>query len=136
VRFSPDGARLITATVTDDARVWDVTTGHALSGTFPFRDGAGCYYAEFSPDGQFAATASADGAARIWWVPQVPTDSPEWLPDLAEGLVGRQMDETGSSVVVGVGKLFDVVQRVETASRNATGFYSEWAKWFLSQVRQ
>jgi WD40 repeat protein/tRNA A-37 threonylcarbamoyl transferase component Bud32/tetratricopeptide (TPR) repeat protein len=139
VRFSPDGTRLITATA--EVRVWDVATGHALSESLQHR--RGCNYAEFSPDGQFALTALVDGTARIWWVPQVPRNSPEWLPDLAEALSGRRIDETGSSEIVPVKKLFEVAQKVinqpvlnkqpGSPTTGDGGFYSAWGRWFLTE---
>ncbi len=127
VRFSPDGRRLVTAIFGDDSRVWDAATGHALSE--PLRHREGCHYAEFSPDGEFAVTASADGTAAIWWVAVPPTPSPTWLPDLAEALAGRKLDEAGNSEVVPVEKLFQLKQELSEGAGD--DYYGGWAKWFL-----
>ena len=62
--FSPDSARLATASVDQTARLWDAQTGRelvALAGhTGPVDRVA------FSPDGQRLATASWDGTAKVW----------------------------------------------------------------------
>ena len=62
--FSPDGARIVTASYDKTARTWDAATakeiavlrGHVNSVTS----------AVFSPDGARVVTASQDGTARIW----------------------------------------------------------------------
>jgi len=61
--FSPDGSRLVTASVDHDARIWDVANGrlvHVLRGHFfPVRS------ASFSPDGRWVVTAS-QFTAGLW----------------------------------------------------------------------
>lgn len=62
--FSPDGARLVTASADGSARLWDAATGlerAALLGhTKPVLTAC------FSPDGTRVLTASADRTARLW----------------------------------------------------------------------
>ena len=65
VRFSPDGARIVTASSDATARLWDlegnetaVLRGHEG----PLSDAA------FAPDGARVVTASRDGTARVWGV--------------------------------------------------------------------
>jgi WD40 repeat protein len=62
--FSPDGKRLVTASVDHTARVWDAVTGHLLATLTghagPVNDAA------FSPGGDRIVTASDDGTARVW----------------------------------------------------------------------
>lgn len=62
--FSPDGQRIITASVDRTARIWDAMTGRqtlVLTGHT-----AGVTAAAFSPDGRRVVTASRDNTARIW----------------------------------------------------------------------
>jgi WD40 repeat protein len=62
--FSPDGARIVTASDDKTARVWDAVTGKAvavLSG-----HAARLSYAAFSPDGSRIVTTSWDNTARVW----------------------------------------------------------------------
>ncbi len=64
VAFSPDGARLSTASEDKTARVWDTATGdlvHTLAG-----HADAVFAAPFSPDGRRIATVSADLTPRLW----------------------------------------------------------------------
>jgi WD40 repeat protein len=66
VRFSPDGAGVITGSADRTARLWDARSGrslHSLRG----HEGA-VQEASFSPDGRRALTVSLDGTARVWSV--------------------------------------------------------------------
>ena len=62
--FSPDGKTIVTASVDNTARLWDVQTGKELrrfiGHTAPVENVA------FSPDGKHVLTGSDDGTARLW----------------------------------------------------------------------
>lgn len=62
--FSPDGARIVTASGDDTARVWDAATGAEIARLqgHEFRVRS----ADFSPDGSRVVTASWDRTARVW----------------------------------------------------------------------
>jgi TPR repeat protein len=62
--YSPDGARILTASDDKTARVWDAATGRETLRLVGHTDRV--YDAQFSADGRRIATASADGSARIW----------------------------------------------------------------------
>jgi WD40 repeat protein len=66
VAFSPDGARVVTASDDDTARVWEVATGRALA-TLSGHSG-NVMAAAFSPDGARVVTASGDDTVRVWEV--------------------------------------------------------------------
>src|SRR5215472_17422713 len=64
VAFSPDGAKLGTASEDKTARVWNTATGdlvHTLAGHTD-----AVFAAPFSPDGRKIATVSADLTPRLW----------------------------------------------------------------------
>ncbi len=62
--FSPDGARLASASDDRTARVWDTRTGREL---LVVRGHTSAVYAVgFSPDGTRLATGSEDRTARVW----------------------------------------------------------------------
>jgi len=62
--FSPDGARIVTASWDRTARLWDVTTGQQIAALrgHDFGVRSAC----FSPDGARIVTASSDYTARLW----------------------------------------------------------------------
>ena len=62
--FSPDGARIVTASDDGTARIWDATTGGEIVALRGHEDW--CRVPSFSPDGARIVTASDDGTARIW----------------------------------------------------------------------
>ena len=64
VAFSPDGARLSTASEDKTARVWSSATGELLYTLTGHEDAV--FAAPFSPDGGKIATVSADLTPRLW----------------------------------------------------------------------
>ena len=62
VAFSPDGKRIVSASVDGTAAVWDVATGKRVS--FMQHDGF-VHSAAFSPDGKWVISGG-DATARIW----------------------------------------------------------------------
>jgi len=125
--FSPDGQRVVTASSDRTARVWEALTGQALGPPLSHQDQilAAC----FSPDGQRVVTASVDGTAQVW---DVAVDwegpLPKWLPDLAEALGGKRLDETGHLVSpqTSLPQL-----RQELLALEATNFWSRLGRWFF-----
>ena len=62
--FSPDGARVVTASDDRTSRIWDASTGRELA-VLRGHDSA-VYSAKFSPDGARILTNSSDNTARVW----------------------------------------------------------------------
>ena len=62
--FSPNGARVVTASLDSTARVWDAATGAPIGK--PLRHDGGVRSAAFSPNGARVVTASLDSTARVW----------------------------------------------------------------------
>jgi WD40 repeat protein len=65
--FSPDGARVVTASWDKTVRVWDARTGKPLTESFAHQGQV--MAASFSPDGARIVTASYDKTARLWDLP-------------------------------------------------------------------
>ena len=64
VAFSPDCARIVTASYDGTARIWEAATGKEIT-TLRGHE-SWVTSAAFSPDGARVVTASADSTARIW----------------------------------------------------------------------
>ncbi|MHC1763227.1 MAG: protein kinase [Verrucomicrobiia bacterium] len=64
-QLSPDGQRVVTASLDGTAQVWDAATGKPLL-TTPLKHPAWVVCARFSPDGNRVATSCADGLVRVW----------------------------------------------------------------------
>jgi eukaryotic-like serine/threonine-protein kinase len=62
--YSPDGTRIVTASLDHTARIWDARTGTQLAVLTGHSDHVGC--AVYSPDGARIVTVSNDKTARIW----------------------------------------------------------------------
>lgn len=62
--FSPDGARVVTASNDLTARIWDAGSGLELRSFTGHSEPLTS--AEFSPDGRRVITTSVDGTARLW----------------------------------------------------------------------
>ena len=62
--FSPDGARIVTASVDRTARIWDAGTGAEITVLRGLEGWA--LSAAFSPDGARMFTSSNNGTVRIW----------------------------------------------------------------------
>jgi WD40 repeat protein len=62
--FSADGARVVTASHDNTARLWDAATGQLLG--VPFEQGYLVDSAAFSADGTQVVTTAADKTARVW----------------------------------------------------------------------
>jgi WD40 repeat protein len=63
-RFSPDGTRIVTASLDGTARLWDAPSGQELAVLRGHEDGVNS--ASFSPDGVRIVTASEDRTVRLW----------------------------------------------------------------------
>ena len=74
VAFSPDGARLASASIDRTVKVWDVATGDEVLSLRGHTGGV--LGVAFSPDGDLLASAGRDGTVRIWDASPRPRPSP------------------------------------------------------------
>ncbi len=61
--FSPDGARILTASADNSAKLWDAASGKLIAS---FDHQGSVWHGAFSPDGAQILTASADHTAKLW----------------------------------------------------------------------
>jgi WD40 repeat protein/serine/threonine protein kinase len=64
--FSPDGARILTASRDRTAKLWDTASGKLIA-SFAHQDGV--LHVAFSPEGARILTASVDHSAKLWDAP-------------------------------------------------------------------
>jgi WD40 repeat protein len=81
--FSPDGKRIVTASLDMTARLWDAASGRELGVLRGHSEPV--MSATFSKDGTRVVTASADGTTRVWRV--FPTT--QALIDYARSILPR-----------------------------------------------
>jgi WD40 repeat protein len=93
-RFDPDGRRVVTASLTGTATIWDVPGGNLVR-TLPGRDSL--WSAEFSPKGDRIVTASEQGLATVWDIAS-GTAVGEPLKH-AQSVVSARFDHDGARVV-------------------------------------
>ena len=93
--FSPDGRRVVTASLDGTARLWDAATGNPAS--LPLMHGGSpVIMSRFSADGEKLVTTSQDGGTRVWHVPVGRAADVASLAALAEAVSGYTVDEEGT----------------------------------------
>ena len=129
LQFSPDATRFASATGVE-VRVCDARTRLSLSE--PMKHETTVRSAQLSEDGRWLLTV-AGPFVRLWELPNIPaTDSPAWLPELAEAIAGQRLDEQRNTAVVSATNYFLLKQRF---AQGATGnAYERWAAWFFDDT--
>jgi len=127
-RFSRDGKKLVTASADGTARVWDAATGLPLSE--PFQHPASVNGATFNEGGDTVLTASADGIVRGWALFSVTNATPAWLPELAEAVAGRSLNDRNIGEDVARKEFFRL--KAQLTSQNDNDLYSVCARWLLA----
>ena len=118
--FSPDGARIATASQDRTARLWDAASGLPLDE--PLAHDEPVQSVAFDAGGAHLVTASLDGTARIW--DGGPTgDAPAWFIEFAEQHGGWKLDENEKPV--------RVPWRMLTNADTADDDWTRLAAWLL-----
>jgi WD40 repeat protein len=130
-QFSPDGTRVVTASLDKTARVWDAQTGKPISEPMIHQNDVNS--AQFSPDGTRVATASWDKTSRVWYVMPGGKVLPEWLPRLADAVACQHLNDR--SVFEPIGKdSVEVVKQIKNRVNDdkTNDDWVIWGRWFLA----
>ena len=93
------GRRLATASADHTARIWDVTTGEAI--TLPLAHDGPVNWVEFQSDGARLLTASDDGTIRIWNAADGQPSGGRWLTHAIAGARWPGSVRTADAIVSG-----------------------------------
>jgi len=115
--YSPDGKRVVTASLDRTAKVWEADKGKLLATLSGHTDAV--HSARFSPDSRWIVTSSSDGTAKMWDAARgellgtLDAGSPIQAPTLAD------FSADGNIIVTAVGptaKVWDAHSLAEIAS--------------------
>ena len=128
LEFSPDGRFIAAGTVDGLLLIWEVSTGKQLYRTK--QHSGKIWTVSFSADSKRLLTCSGDGTVKVFDLPPVHDPIPVWLPELAELVAKRRINESGAVEVIDGTGLEELKKRISDAADDS-GF-TRWAKWFLS----
>ncbi len=99
VAFSPDSSLLLTCSLDQTARLWDVATLRPLGP--PLEHGSYWSRGSFSHDGSQLLVTCGSGNHRLWEVPPNPLEgTPEEISLWTQVVTGMELDATGGIVVL------------------------------------
>jgi WD40 repeat protein len=126
--FTAGGAVVVTRS-SNSVRFWDAETGKAVSEPLPCRSSLRSAVA--IPDGRHIATIGEDGNSQLWDVAvDLKSPLPSWVPELAEAVGGRRLDER-STLVAPRKSIFQL--REELLGLKGDDFWSRFGRWFFKR---
>jgi hypothetical protein len=128
VRFSSDGTRVVTSTAQPTKlRVWDALTGLPLCDWIASEEAVS--------DVRFSADGGWILASAGWkWPFYISEGSPpEWLPELAEGIVGVRLNSSGMIEPVPVREFYKAQRRLALIGNSSP--LERWVHEFLEGER-
>jgi hypothetical protein len=162
--FSPDGARILTASADNTARLWDGGSGKLLA-TFQhegevisvaqekswltrvfgptFQHESEVSSAVFSPDGAQILTVSRDKTARLWDAAiarslarlMVESQALRQVGLLSELASGFEISEDGSLTAIPSGRRFELITQVRDSAKDDE-LMSRFIRWFCSPIEE
>lgn len=132
IGFDPRGDCLVTFSAGGFLRLWDTESVTPLGEPVPdIWRWAG---ARFAANGQLLAVAATNQAV-VEINPLRPRGpAPEWLPRLAEAVLGLAYSEQGGLDRLMAPELLDLRRKI--SSLPGTDFYSRWGRWYFAAAEQ
>jgi WD40 repeat protein/Tfp pilus assembly protein PilF len=117
-----------TSQLSNGVRFFDIETGR------PFTDGidlpADAVSIDLNPDGDVLAVASADATVKTYGSPFVTEDTPNWMPEFAERIVGIRVDRPGTFAPVYAS--YDQLKQYPPAAAAPGSDFAMLAKWMVT----
>lgn len=118
--------------LSDGIRVFDIATGR------PFTDGiyldSPALTLDIHPSGDVLVVACADSSVRTYGSPFVSEDTPSWMPDYAEKVIGLRA--AGPERFAAVYANYDQLKQYPPANAPADSDFSMLAKWMNTSGSQ
>lgn len=127
--FDSTGRRLATSSMDGRIRLWDAQSGQLLCPPTERGASAGCV--AFSRDGERVAAGARDGTVRFYETPQLSIPAPDWLPQLAEALIGQRVNAQETFDFVPANELEQLRQRITDLP--ASDPHVRWARRFFAR---
>jgi WD40 repeat protein len=132
--FSPDGARVATATVDGVIRVWDASNGQLLLEPAKVDGPIKTDSLNFDPKGHFLTVLTTRYDFYAWPLPpsSFGRSTPAWLLQLATALAGGTVDERAQfHEQAADASTIDAI-RSELAALPDDAPFAAWGRWFLA----
>jgi WD40 repeat protein len=131
-RFDASGTCVLMRSFDGAFRLWGTQSGLPLGE--PFLLGGKLVWLANSRDFTLLAASIGQPEALVWRNPPLPMPAPEWLPLLAEALVGRRVDLHGTEQPISPMEFLKWRERLTALP--ATNAWLRWAQWFLAPPEQ
>jgi WD40 repeat protein len=123
VEFSRNGAQIIAVSDDGTVRIWDSDSGLAV--TEALTDDTVREMAQLSPNGRWVFTGFC-----FWEIPPATLSVPDWLPELAEAVAGKRINDAGITEMVPADMILEYRRLLRKSS--SPDIYDRWAHWFFA----
>lgn len=128
--FNADGSLLFTGTVGGRIRAWDVKSGQALSASLSH--GEPVEIVRFHPSRNLAIVGGGSPTLRGWSIPDVVAPAPAWLPELAEAIGGKKLNERNLLEAAPTDVLAGLHKQAQTSPEPGKNVFTSLSNWLFA----